>query len=74
MIVVDRIEGETAVLEIHGATVDIPVSALPEGAREGSVLGLTLDPDRQSAVEEQNRARLERLKKRNPAKGGLLTL
>lgn len=41
-IVVDRIEGDIAVLEVNGQAVHLPVSALPEGAGEGSVLRLTL--------------------------------
>lgn len=40
--VVDRIEGETAVLEIGGELVDWPVSLLPEGAEEGHRLQLKL--------------------------------
>jgi hypothetical protein len=74
MIVIDRIEGELAVLEIAGASYDIPVSALPAGATEGSVLRLELDPDAQGDIEEQARARLERLKKRGPKPGGTLVL
>ena len=38
MIVVDRIEGTRAVLEVDGAVVEIPSSALPEGAGEGAIL------------------------------------
>jgi len=41
-IVVDRIEGDVAVLEVGGRTVDVPASLLPEGAREGSELQLTM--------------------------------
>lgn len=44
-IVVDRIEGDVAVLEVDGQRVDWPADALPEGAREGSVLGLTVRED-----------------------------
>ncbi len=74
MIVVDRIEGGVAVLEIDGRTYDIPAAALPEGASEGSVLRLELDPDAQAHIEEETKARLERLKKRSPKKGGTLVL
>lgn len=74
MIVIDRIEGDVAVLEVDGRSVDFPTSALPEGAVEGSVLQLGLDPDAQRDIQDENQARLERLKKRNPMKGGLLEL
>lgn len=42
MIVVDRIEGTRAILEVDGQIVEIPATALPEGAGEGSVLLLGL--------------------------------
>jgi hypothetical protein len=74
MIVVDRIEGELAVLEIAGVTVELSVDALPAGATEGSVLRLALDPEAQDTLEDENRARLERLKKRDPSRGGVLAL
>ena len=74
MIVVDRIEGEVAVLEIDGTTVDISAKALPAGAGEGSVLALTLDADAQRDVAAQARQRLERLKSRGPKKSGTLVL
>lgn len=60
MIVVDRIEGDVAVLEIAGARVDVPVSVLPEGTREGDVLTFVRAPgDTADAA-----ARLARLKAR----------
>lgn len=40
--VIDRVEGELAVLDIEGCTVDIPLALLPEGVREGQVLELTI--------------------------------
>lgn len=44
MIVVDRIEGTRAVLEIGGERVDVPLAALPEGTAEGDVLLVTRQP------------------------------
>ena len=41
-IVVDRIEGDVAVVEVDGQTVDLPLRLLPDGAREGSVVQLSL--------------------------------
>ncbi|MGI6036066.1 MAG: DUF3006 domain-containing protein [Limnochordia bacterium] len=69
--VIDRFEGELAVLEIKDAGqcyhVDWPVKLLPPGAGPGSWLWITLDRD--SLGEEASRQRvkdlLERLKKRN---------
>lgn len=36
--VVDRIEGDIAVLETDGTTIDVPVAALPAGVEEGWAL------------------------------------
>lgn len=64
--VVDRIEGETAVVLVGEgeSTIHLPVSELPPGAREGSVLKLWLTVDRQATEEalEQARKRIQRLK------------
>jgi len=64
MIVVDRVEGSVAILEIDGVIVQIPASALPQEAHEGSVLTLTLvaAPDLLREAEE----RLKRLRARGP--------
>jgi hypothetical protein len=57
--VVDRIEGELAVIEVGGTRVRLPVTALPSGAGEGSVLVLALS-DEQPDQEEMTE-RIERL-------------
>jgi hypothetical protein len=36
--VLDRIEGEVAVVEINAQTYDLPLSCLPSGAKEGDRL------------------------------------
>lgn len=51
MIVVDRIEGTRAILEVDGETVEIPASALPEGAGEGAILRLVAEPPPVAATE-----------------------
>lgn len=40
MLIVDRFEGEWAVLELDGKTFNVPRSLLPETVREGDVLSL----------------------------------
>ena len=68
MIVVDRIEGPIAVLEMAGELVEVPSRVLPEGTAEGDLLefsprsrdGLETDARRQ-AVE-----RVERLRASDP--------
>jgi hypothetical protein len=68
MVVVDRIEAGVAVLEGSMGMLSVPVSWLPAGAGEGSVLqvevrreaetsliGITLDPDARAAREAEIR-------------------
>lgn len=43
MIVVDRLEGRRAVLEVDGELLEFPRSALPPDVREGDVLTLGID-------------------------------
>jgi hypothetical protein len=70
MIVVDRIEGERAVLEGGGERFELPASLLPPGTREGDVLTFTrLSPDLSAA-----RARLDRLRARDPGGSGPVDL
>lgn len=38
MIVVDRIEGQRAVVEFDGEIIEIPLSCLPDGVGEGAAL------------------------------------
>ena len=59
-IVVDRIEGEFAVLLIEDVEVNVRLTNLPEEIREGSVLALTI-VDGSDALDDAQ-ARLERLK------------
>jgi hypothetical protein len=44
-VVVDRFEGDFAVLELAAHTVDWPRAALPAGAKEGSIFLLTLSEE-----------------------------
>lgn len=43
MWIIDRIENGIAVIEFNGSTFDIPVSALPDGVKEGIVLNISID-------------------------------
>lgn len=70
MIVVDRIEGERAVLEMDGEVVDVPLSVLPAGVKEGDVLAVSV----QAADAATGEARLARLKSRTPQGGGTFNL
>ena len=48
--IIDRFEGELAVIEINNSTIDVPKSKLPATAKEGDVLiieddNYTIDKD-----------------------------
>lgn len=57
MIVVDRIEGTRAVLEVDGELIDIPVTALPSGCGEGHALSLVLQDQAAERAEAEDRLR-----------------
>lgn len=61
--VIDRIEGDIAVVEIAvGKTVNIPLSALPEGAKEGTVLRIAVDEDEKARRKKKTRSLFDRLR------------
>ena len=45
MLIIDRFEGDYAVVETGDGMVNIPKAELPVGAKEGSVLRLVLDEE-----------------------------
>jgi hypothetical protein len=66
VIVVDRIEGTRAIIEIDGETFDIPALSLPNSATEGTVLAFqTCDKDVEN-LKKENEERLQRLHDSDP--------
>ena len=80
-LVVDRVEGDLAVVEVDGgAVLDLPLWMLPEGTRESAVVSVTsaggedgvlrltlrLDPEAGRRAREAAAERLERLRSRDP--------
>lgn len=60
---VDRIEGDIAVIEIAiGKTVNLPLAALPEGTKEGTVLRLSIDREAEATRQKKNRSLFDRLR------------
>ncbi len=47
MLIIDRFEGEYALIEMNRKIFHIPKSLLPKGAKEGDVINITitLDPE-----------------------------
>ncbi len=54
MLVIDRFEGEWAVVEYNKTTFNIPKALLPAEAKEGDVLKVTIEIDKQ-ATEKNNK-------------------
>lgn len=66
-IVVDRIEGPLAIVEIAGALVPVPRALLPSEAHEGSVLTFVIaEAPSEAKILEEGHARLRRLALRGP--------
>ena len=56
MLIIDRFEGDFAVVEYkEGRTFNLPRSLLPTGAKEGDVLQLTLTIDDESTASRKRR-------------------
>lgn len=66
MIVLDRIEGDRAIVEIGGEMIEIPCSELPNGSKEGDVLVFAVDADAVGNLKKDNEDRLKRLRERDP--------
>lgn len=55
---IDRFEGDLAVIEVDGSTIDVLRDRLPAGARPGDAVviegdKIRLDPDRKAAREKE---------------------
>jgi hypothetical protein len=59
MLVIDRFEGQWAVVEYNGSTFNIPKPLLPEEAKEGDVVKVTMEIDRQAS--ESNKKKIDKL-------------
>ncbi|MDK2882022.1 MAG: hypothetical protein PWP58_358 [Bacillota bacterium] len=59
MLIVDRLEGEWAVIEWEEGTFNFPRKLLPAGVREGDVLTMTLERDEELTVQRQKAAQSE---------------
>jgi len=67
-VTIDRIEGTVAVLvsrEDESVRVNVPVSLLPPGSREGDILTIRIEQDREATEAAQKRVSglIEKLKK-----------
>lgn len=57
MLIVDRLEGEWAVLEWEGRTFPVPRNLLPQGVREGDCLRWAVEVDRGATAARRRRVK-----------------
>lgn len=55
--IVDRLEGNTAVVELEGRTFTLPRALLPKDTEEGDVLRFTVEVDRAATEKRRNRVK-----------------
>jgi len=55
VLVIDRFEGEMAVIEYNGRTFNLPRSLLPAEAKEGDVLRVSITVDKEQTAERKKK-------------------
>jgi len=61
MLIIDRLEGDFAVVETDNDMINIPRSELPDGAKEGDVLLLTIRADETDARKKRIEKKMVKL-------------
>lgn len=56
-VIIDRFEGELAIIEYAEGTFSLPRSLLPQKATEGDVLQISIRLDKNATNQRQNRLR-----------------
>jgi hypothetical protein len=54
ILIIDRIEGNWAVIEFEGETFNIPINLLPQNAKEGDVINIIISVDSKATSERRN--------------------
>lgn len=53
ILIIDRIEGNWAVIEFEGETFNIPINLLPQNAKEGDVINIIISVDSKATSERR---------------------
>ena len=61
MLIIDRFEGDFAVVETGNAIINVPCSELPKGAKEGDCLRLIIDMDGTAERKKRIDSKMNRL-------------
>mgnify|MGYP001277067732 CR=1 FL=1 len=74
--VIDRVEGKLAVLLVGDESIklNIPLSLLPDGCKEGDVLNISIERDVVGTEQTKERVTdlMEKLKKKGQGKTGMI--
>jgi hypothetical protein len=75
--VIDRIEGKLAVMlmgEDGSQKVDMPLTLIPEGCKEGDVLDIAIKMDGKATGEaiDKSKSLIEKLQRKRQGKGGII--
>jgi len=74
--VIDRVEGELAVLLVGDESIklNVPLSLLPVGCKEGDLLNISFerDPEATEQAKERVSGLMEKLKKKGQGKPGII--
>ncbi len=55
MLIIDRFEGDYAVIEYNNSTFDLPRSLLPNDAKEGDVLNISMTIDQEKTKQQKDK-------------------
>jgi len=75
--VIDRVEGELAVVlmgEMGEFKLNIPISLLPEGCKEGDVLNISIERDLVATAQTKERVTglMDKLKQKSQGRTGMI--
>jgi hypothetical protein len=72
--VIDRVEGELAVLLMGENRLNFPLAMLPEGCKEGDILEISIEraPLATQQAKEKATGLIDRLKKKSQGKTGII--
>ena len=74
--IIDRVEGKIAVLLLgdESTKLNIPLSQLPDGCKEGDILNMSFERDVVGTEQAKERVSdlMEKLKKKNQGKTGII--
>lgn len=59
--VIDRFEGDFAVVSKNGALYNVPIKLLPDGAKEGDVICITISPSKTEEKRQEIKKKMSKI-------------